>query len=80
MDYLSDIGVGAVLLNSIYQSPQKDLGYDVSDLNNVDPIFGTDDDFDKLVKALHDKGYLVYDFYNRHGFNPNFLYLGGQNF
>ena len=56
MDYLKDLGVGAVLLNSIYQSPQVDLGYDVSDFEKIDPIFGTSDDFESLVEALHGQG------------------------
>ena len=54
--YLKDLGVGAVLLNSIYQSPQVDLGYDVSDFEKVDPIFGTTTDFENLVEALHGEG------------------------
>ena len=33
-----------------------DFGYDVSNRTNIDPIFGTLDDFDQMVKAMHDKG------------------------
>ncbi|XP_071789828.1 amino acid transporter heavy chain SLC3A1-like [Asterias amurensis] len=61
--YLKDLGVGAVLLNSIYQSPQVDLGYDVSDFEKVDPIFGTTTDFENLVEALHGEDIkLILDF------------------
>ncbi|XP_022090707.1 uncharacterized protein LOC110979322 [Acanthaster planci] len=67
VDYLSDIGVGAVLLHSIYQSPQRDLGYDVSDFEKVDPIFGSQEDFDALITALHDKNIkVILDFIPNH--------------
>jgi alpha-glucosidase len=57
--YLKDIGVGAVWLSPIYQSPGKDFGYDISDYENIDPIFGTMDDFETLAKNLTDAGLYI---------------------
>lgn len=54
LDYLSDIlGVDAIWLSPFYPSPMADFGYDVSDYENVDPMFGTLEDFDRLVSEAH---------------------------
>jgi alpha-glucosidase len=50
LDYLSDLGVEAVWLSPIYRSPMADFGYDVADYCDVDPIFGTLADLDRLVE------------------------------
>ena len=51
--------VDAIWLSPIYPSPGRDLGYDVSDHTTVDPLLGTDADFDRLVGACHDRGIKV---------------------
>jgi len=61
LDHLNDgtpqsLGVDAIWLSPIYPSPQHDFGYDVSDYNDVDPRFGTLDDFDELVEKAHARG------------------------
>ncbi|MCL2666854.1 MAG: alpha-glucosidase [Micrococcales bacterium] len=56
VDHLADLGVGAVWLSPVYASPQVDNGYDISDYDDIDPVFGTMADFDELVGALHDRG------------------------
>jgi alpha-glucosidase len=53
-EYLQWLGVDAVWLSPIYPSPDADLGYDISDYVDVHPAFGTLDDFDRLVAALHE--------------------------
>lgn len=54
LDYLSDVlGVDAIWLSPFYPSPMQDFGYDVADHCDVDPIFGTLDDFDRLLEACH---------------------------
>lgn len=53
LDYLHDLGVDALWLSPFYPSPQRDAGYDVSDYQQVDPTFGTLDDFDALIQAAH---------------------------
>ena len=47
---LAELGVDAVWLSPFYSSPQRDAGYDVSDYCQVDPLFGTLADFDRLME------------------------------
>ncbi len=54
-DYLAWLGIDAVWLSPIYPSPDVDLGYDISDYRNIHPAFGTLEDFDALVAALHER-------------------------
>ena len=56
---LAALGVDAVWLSPFYPSPQNDAGYDVSDYRDVEPIFGTLDDADRLVGRAHDLGLRV---------------------
>jgi alpha-glucosidase len=50
MDYLRDLGVDAIWLTPCFPSPQVDFGYDVSDYQDIDPMYGTLADFDQMVK------------------------------
>jgi alpha-glucosidase len=59
LGYLTDLGVDAIWLSPIYPSPGLDVGYDVSDHTTVDPIFGKDADFDRLVAEAHRRGVRV---------------------
>ena len=59
LDYLAELDVDAIWVTPFYKSPMKDFGYDVSDYRQVDPIFGTLDDFDRLVKQAHELGIKV---------------------
>ena len=56
LDYLADLGVDALWLSPIFTSPMRDFGYDVADYCGIDPVFGTDADFDDLITGLHDRG------------------------
>ena len=56
LDHLERLGVDVVWLSPIYRSPHRDFGYDISDYQALDPVFGTLDDFDRLLAALHDRG------------------------
>jgi alpha-glucosidase len=51
LDYVKSLGVNAIWLSPFYPSPMADFGYDVSDYCNVDPLFGTLDDFKQLLIA-----------------------------
>src|SRR6184192_2217755 len=46
LDYLKDLGVDAIWITPMYPSPQVDFGYDISDYENIDPMYGTLKDFD----------------------------------
>jgi len=59
LPYLADLGVEAVWLSPFFRSPMKDMGYDVSDYCDVDPVFGTLADFDRLVARAHELGLKV---------------------
>ena len=63
LDYLEELGVDAVWLSPIFPSPMADYGYDVADYRDVDPMFGTLDEFDALLDDLHARGIrLLLDF------------------
>ncbi|MCY7286841.1 MAG: glucohydrolase, partial [Cryobacterium sp.] len=67
LDYLAELGVDAVWLSPVYPSPQHDNGYDISDYEDVDPVFGTLEDLDELIGALHARGMrLVMDLVGNH--------------
>lgn len=60
LGYLADtLGVDAIWISPFYPSPMADFGYDVSDYTNVHPMFGTLDDFDRLVAEAHHRGLRV---------------------
>lgn len=50
LDYLKELSVDAIWISPIYKSPQVDSGYDISDYQDIDPIFGNMDDMDELIK------------------------------
>ena len=56
LDYLHSLGVDVIWLSPIYRSPQTDNGYDISDYRDIDPLFGTLDEFDSLVAKVHERG------------------------
>ncbi|HPF22101.1 MAG TPA: alpha-amylase family glycosyl hydrolase [Hyphomonas sp.] len=59
MDYIAALGVDGIWISPFFASPMKDFGYDVSDYCAVDPIFGTLQDFDRLLEAAHTCGLKV---------------------
>ncbi|WP_460801631.1 glycoside hydrolase family 13 protein [Microbacterium sp. GXF6406] len=56
---LEELGVDAIWLSPFMTSPQKDAGYDVADYRDVDPLFGTLDDFDAMLAEAHARGIRV---------------------
>ncbi|HEY6976607.1 MAG TPA: alpha-glucosidase [Chitinophagaceae bacterium] len=56
LDYIKSLGVDAVWLNPIFSSPNDDNGYDISDYKNIMTEFGTMQDFDDLLKGMHEQG------------------------
>ncbi|MEF8824954.1 glycoside hydrolase family 13 protein [Halodesulfurarchaeum sp.] len=55
VDYLDDLGVDAVWLSPVYQSPQADNGYDISDYRAIDDQYGDLGDWEELLAELHDQ-------------------------
>ena len=53
LDYLERLGVGAIWLCPVFESPQKDNGYDVSDYRRIDPAYGTNEDMQELIREAH---------------------------
>jgi alpha-glucosidase len=56
LDHLVELGVEALWLSPFYRSPMADFGYDISDYQDVDPVFGTLADLDALIDAAHARG------------------------
>jgi oligo-1,6-glucosidase len=56
LDYLAALGVDVLWLSPVYPSPQDDAGYDISDYQGIDSTFGTLEDFDALLAAVHERG------------------------
>ncbi|MCC2957213.1 alpha-glucosidase family protein [Massilia sp. IC2-477] len=56
LDYIASLGVDIVWLSPFFKSPMKDFGYDIADYCDVDPLFGTLADFDKLIAKAHSLG------------------------
>jgi alpha-glucosidase len=59
LESLASLGIDAVWLSPFFKSPQKDAGYDVADYIEIDPLFGTLDDFDSLLAKAHALGLKV---------------------
>jgi alpha-glucosidase len=59
LEYVASLGVDAIWLSPFFPSPMKDFGYDISDYCDVDPIFGTLADFDRLLSRAHELGLRV---------------------
>ena len=67
MDYLKDLGVDAIWITPCFPSPQVDFGYDVSDYQNIDPMYGTLDDFDKMSSEAKQRNIrIILDFVMNH--------------
>lgn len=67
LDYVQSLGVTAVWLSPIFPSPMADFGYDISDYQAVDPLFGSLADFDDLLTEVHNRGMkLILDFVPNH--------------
>jgi alpha-glucosidase len=67
MSYLHDLGVDAIWITPCFPSPQVDFGYDVSDYENIDPMYGTLGDFDKMVEEGKKHGVrIILDFVVNH--------------
>lgn len=80
LDYLTWLGVDAVWLSPIFPSPMADFGYDVSDYTGIHSIFGTMDEFDALLEAVHERGLkLLLDLVPNHTSNHHSWFLEARS-
>jgi alpha-glucosidase len=67
LDYLRDLGIDAIWISPMYPSPLVDFGYDVSDYTAIDPLYGTLEDFDRLVSEAKKRNIrVIMDFVPNH--------------
>ncbi len=59
LDYIASLGVDAIWISPFFKSPMADFGYDIADYRDVDPMFGTLSDFDRLMGKAHSLGIRV---------------------
>ncbi len=56
LDYLKKLGIDVIWTTPMYVSPMNDNGYDIADYQNIDPVFGSMDDFKRLLEQVHQRG------------------------
>ena len=56
LDYLKKLGIDAIWLSPVYRSPQDDNGYDISDYQDIEPMFGTMEDMEQLLAEAKKRG------------------------
>lgn len=67
LDYLKELGVDYLWITPFFLSPQNDNGYDIADYRSIDPMYGTMEDFDQLVREAADRNiYLMMDMVFNH--------------
>ena len=75
LDYLQELGIDVVWLSPIFQSPNDDNGYDVSDYCAIMDEFGTMADFDQLLRGVHERGMkLILDLVPNHSSDEHFWF------
>nr|XP_033327991.1 maltase A3-like [Megalopta genalis] len=76
LDYIQELCVDAIWLNPIYPSPMLDSGYDVSNYNDVNPVFGNLGDFDLLIREAHNRDIkVILDLVPNHSSNQHDWFL-----
>ncbi|EJF08240.1 alpha-amylase family glycosyl hydrolase [Pontibacter sp. BAB1700] len=72
LDHIQALGITAIWISPIFSSPMADFGYDISDYCDIHPLFGTMEDFDELLQAVHDRGMkLILDLVPNHTSNEH---------
>jgi alpha-glucosidase len=80
LDYLKDLGVDAIWISPCFPSPQVDFGYDVSDYENIDPMYGTLADFDNLASEAKKRGiHIILDFVVNHSSDQHQWFLDSKS-
>ena len=80
LDYLKDLGVDAIWISPCFPSPQVDFGYDVSDYENIDPMYGTLADFDVLASEAKKRDiHIILDFVVNHSSDQHKWFLDSKS-
>jgi alpha-glucosidase len=80
LDYLKSLGVNAIWITPCFPSPQVDFGYDVSDYENIDPMYGTLADFDRLASEAKKRGIrIILDFVMNHTSDQHKWFLDSKS-
>jgi len=80
LDYLQDLGVDAIWISPCFPSPQVDFGYDVSDYENIDPMYGSMTDFDMLSREAKKRGiHIILDFVVNHSSDQHKWFLDSKS-
>ncbi len=80
LDYLKDLGVDAIWISPCFPSPQVDFGYDVSDYENIDPMYGTLGDFDFLASEANKRNiHIILDFVVNHTSDQHKWFLASKS-
>src|SRR3984893_2345265 len=80
LDYLKDLGVDAIWITPCFPSPQVDLGYDVSDYEDIDPMYGSLADFDRLVAEAKKRNIrVILDFVVNHTSDQHKWFLDSKS-
>jgi alpha-glucosidase len=80
LDYLKELGVDAIWISPCFPSPQVDFGYDVSDYENIDPMYGTLADFDLLASEAKKRDiHIILDFVVNHSSDQHPWFLDSKS-
>jgi len=80
LDYLKQLGIDAIWITPCYPSPQVDFGYDVSDYEDIDPTYGTLNDFDQLQREARRRGIrIIMDFVLNHTSDQHKWFLDSRS-
>lgn len=76
LDYLKDLGITAIWFSPLYVSPQEDFGYDIADYRQINPEYGTMDDFKAVVSGCKERGIrIIMDLVVNHTSNQHKWFL-----
>lgn len=79
LDYLRELGIDAIWLSPVFRSPQDDNGYDISDYQDIDPLFGTLTDMDRLILEAKERGIrIIMDLVLNHSSDEHAWFLAAK--
>ena len=80
LDYIKDLGFDTIWISPFYSSPQEDFGYDISDYYNIAPEYGTMQEAEQLIAAIHQRGMKVlFDMVMNHTSNQHPWFLESKS-